>query len=199
MKLKLIVVATFCLISMVANSATGDTPSFTIIRTDDASRSIFLVTYKGNKVSNIRVVIKDASEKEVLTKLIKGTKDFLLPINFSSVDEGSYTIQIDNGNEKLIQTLVYTNEKAPTYSHVVSLGDNRYLFTSSHAGTEKITIRIYDGGGSLVYEKGEVIKGDFAKLLNLKSVIGTPVFEVVENSGTYIMVLRNPTTVDVGK
>ena len=199
MKLKLIAIAALCMIASAVNAAPVQAPSFTIARTGDASRSIFLVTYKGDKTSTITLVIQDDKGKEVLTKSIKATKDFSVPVNFSSVDEGTYTVMIDNGSEKLTKTLNYTNEKAPTYSHVVNLGGNHYLFTSSYAGPEKITLRIYDGSETLVYQKEQVIKGDFALLLNLKDVTGTPVFEVTENSGTSIMVLRNPAIVEVGK
>jgi hypothetical protein len=198
MKLKLIVIATCCLIANLVQASTA-VPSFTITRMGDASRSIFLVTYKGDKITPITLIIKDNTGKEVLTKPIKAAKDFSVPLNFSSVDEGSYTVIIDNGTEKLTQALNYTNEKAPTYSHVVNLGEKHYLFTSSHASSEKITLRIYDGDEVLVYQKEHEIKGDFAMLLNLKDVSGIPVFEVTENSGTSIMVLRNPTMVDVKK
>ncbi len=196
MKIKLLVIATFCL---VANVASGGSPSVTVTRTGDVSRSIFLVKYMGDKTADVTLVVKNASDDVVLTKVVKGVKDFSVPINFSSVDEGTYTIQIDNGSGKLSQILNYTYEKAPTYSHVVSLGDQRYLFTSSHAGSEKITIRIYNAENSLVFEKEVTVKGDFATLFHLKEMSGIPTFEVTEPSGTSIMALRSPTTVDVGK
>jgi len=199
MKLKLLVIAAFCLIANAASSATAEVPSVTITRTGDASRGIFLIKYLGDKVTDITMVIKDKGDQVVLTKLIKGVKDFSVPINFSSVDEGMYTVQIDNGSGKLSKTLDYTSEKAPTYSHVVSLGDQRYLFTSSHAGSEKVTIRIYNGENSLIFEKELTIKGDFAMVFHLKEMSGIPTFEVTEPSGTSIMALRSPTTVDVGK
>jgi len=199
MKLKLIVIAAFCFIANAVNSAT-DVPSVTITRMEDSS-SIFLVNYSGNKIGTIVVVVKDSKDEIVLTKWIKATKDFSLPVNFSSVAEGTYTIQIDNGNgnEKLTRTLTYTNDTAPTYSHVVSLGDKRYLFTSSHSGAEKISIRIYDGEGNLVFEKEKLIQGDFAMLFNLRKISGTPSFEVSEKNGRSTMVPGNPIVMEIEK
>jgi len=57
------------------------------------------------------------------------------------------------------------------------------LFTSSYATSEKITIRIYNGEESLVFEKEMVVKGDFAMLFHLKEISGTPTFEVSESQG----------------
>lgn len=196
MKLKLLVIAAFF---FLGNVASAQVPSVTITRTGDVSRSIFLVKYLGSKVADVTVTVKDVTDNVVLTKSIKGVKDFSVPINFSSVDEGKYTIQVDNGSGKVSKELNYTYEKAPTYSHVVSLGDQRYLFTSSHANSEKITIRIYNTEESLIYEKDVEVKGDFATLFHLKEMAGVPTFEVTEKSGTSIMVLRNPSQVDIGK
>jgi hypothetical protein len=189
----------FCFLANVVNAATNDVPSFTITRKGDASRGIFLVNYRGVKTTPVTVLVKDRDGKEMLTKSIKSAKDFTMPLNFSSVDEGTYTITIDNGSEKLTQTLNYANEKAQTYSHVANLGDNHYLFTSSNAGSEKVTIRIYNDAEEMIYEKEYVIKGETAILFDLKEMSGTAFFEISEKTGTFIMVPREPTTVSVKK
>jgi hypothetical protein len=198
MKTKLIVIAAFCFLANVVN-ALSDVPSFTITRKGDASRGIFMVNYRGVKITAVTLVVKDRDGKEILTKSIKSAKDFSVPLNFSSVDEGTYTITIDNGSEKLSQTLNYTNEKAPTYSHVANLGNGRYLFTTSSAGSEKINLRIYNGDEEMIYEKELTIKGESAMLFDLKEVTGTPFFEVSEDAGTFLMVPREPLVVSVKK
>lgn len=71
------------------------------------------------------------------------------------------------------------------------------LFQSSHVGKEKITIRIFDQDGVLVFEKEEIVKGDFARLFNLKNISGQPSFEVTENSGNSLIIPGNPTIVVV--
>lgn len=195
MKHKLLSIAAFCLLAFGANA---QAPSVSIMRAGDVSKSIFLVKYLGDKVADITLTVKDVGDNIVLAKSIKGAKDFSVPLNFSSVDEGTYTILIDNGSGKLSKTLEYTYEKAPTYSHVVSLGDQRYLFTTSHATPEKISIRIYNSDESLIYENEVEVKGDYAMLFHLKDMTGLPTFEVTEKSGTFTMVLRNPMMVNVG-
>ena len=151
MKTKIIVFVAMSIFSITGFSNTGDpTPWFTISRNEDTG--IYLIKYQGSKISNVIVTIKDSRGNEISSTTVRAARDFSLPINLSSVSEEMYTIQIDNGTEKVIQTLDYKNEKAPTYTHVTNLGNKHYLFTASHSGIEKILIAISDGNGIIVYQ-----------------------------------------------
>ena len=191
MKAKMLIIAAFCCIAGVANSAPSDTsPSLEIVRLD--TTSVYLVNYMGSKTGKVTVTVKDDAQGLILIRSYRDVKDFSLPINFSSVPEGVYSIQIDNGIEKLNRTLNYTKDISPTYSRVENLGDGRYLLTSSHSGKEKITVRVYNESSVKVYEEEKVVRGDFSMLFNLKNITGQPYFEVSEKSGTFILVPGHP-------
>lgn len=190
MTLKLVTIAVLCFAISVANSTPVETdPLLSIVRKD--SSSIYMVNYSGSKLGTVTLTIKDSSGNILIKRSIENQKDFLLPVNFSSVAEGEYLVQIDNGTEKKTMTVNYNNDTAPTYSRVSNLGDSRYLFTSSHAGTEKISIKIYDGNSVLVFDEYRVVKGTFALLFNLENVAGEPTFEVSGTSGNSLMIPGN--------
>lgn len=186
----MLVIAALCCIAGASSSALLEiTPTINIVRKD--TTSVYLVNYIGSKASKVSITIKDETQNIILFKSYRDIKDFSLPVNFSSVAEGNYSIQIDNGVEKLTKTLSYTKDIAPTYSRVENLGDGRYLLTSSHAGKEKITVRVYNEAGAKVFEE-EIVRGDFSMLFNLKNVTGQPYFEVLEKTGNFFLIPGHP-------
>ncbi|HEX5169484.1 MAG TPA: hypothetical protein VFW11_09935 [Cyclobacteriaceae bacterium] len=196
MKLTLLAITVFSFVVGAANSATINLePTLSVTRRD--SSSVYLINYLGAKTGTVTLTIKDERSNLIVKKSIQNQRDFVLPINFSSVSEGIYVIQIDNGDEKRIVIVNYNNDTAPTYSHVSSLGDGRYLFSSSHSGSEKISIKIYDGNDNLVFNEHRLINGNFATIYNLTNVPGQPYFEVSGTSGNSLMVPGNLTVTEV--
>ncbi len=190
MKSTLLAIAVFSFVVGVANSmAVSEDPALSVTRKD--SSDIYLINYSGSQMGTVTLTIKDERSNLMVRRTIRSQKGFLLPINFSSVPQGIYVIQIDNGAQKRVVIVNYNNDTAPTYSHVSSLGDGRYLFSSSHAGTEKISIRIYDGNDKLVFAENRTINGHFATIFNLMNVSGKPYFEVSGTSGNSLMVPGN--------
>jgi hypothetical protein len=169
-----------------------------IIARKDSS-GVYLVSYTGTKTGRVIFQVKDEQGTTMVTRTIHNTKDFQIPINFSSVAEGKYIVQIDNGSDTRTETVNYSNATAPTYSRITNLGDKKFLLMASHIGSEKISIRITDDTGSILYDKEKIIKGDFAMLFNLKGIHGEPTFEITEKSGNSIMVPGHPLVVDVKK
>jgi hypothetical protein len=198
MKAKMLVIAAFCCIAGAAKSSTpGMNPTLDIVRKDTSS--VYTVNYQGSKTGKVTVIVKDQTQNTVLIKWYKNVKDFSLPVNFSSVPEGAYTIQIDNGVEKISETITYTKDTAPTYSRVESLDNGLYLLTCSHKGTEKITVRVYNEWNVQVFEEDKFVKGDFSMLFKVKDAIGQPYFEVSGQSGTFILVPGHPQVVLVNE
>ena len=198
MKTRFVVLAIICMFSITNQSNASDpTPWFTISRNEVSG--VYLIKYTGSKTSNTTVTIKDSRGNEISSTIVRAVRDFTMPINLSSVSEELYTIQIDNGTEKVIQTLNYTNDKAPTYTHVTNLGNKNYLFTASHAGIEKVLIAISDGNGVVVFQENKTIKGDVAFLFDLTNVFGQPTFDITEESGHSLMIPGSPQVIAVKK
>lgn len=190
MKLKVLIIAAFGLMSGVtATASIQQDSSFLYISRRDSS-NVYLLNYTSPKPGNLVITIKDDLGSTLVTKSLPSTKVFSLPVNFSPVAEGIYTIQVENRGEKNVKSLDYNHNTAPTYSHVIDLGNSRYLLEASHAGTENISVIIYDGSGNVVFEQKKVLRGNFTFLFNLKNVYGHPTFGVFEESGHSPMVVR---------
>ncbi len=196
MKTKLLFMALFLLLT---NAAFSNPVAATLSVTRKDSSSVYLVNYTDGSPGKVTLVVKDDRGNVLFRQLVQNEKGFVLPVNFSSVAEGVYTVHTDNGTEKQNVTIRYNNNTAPTYSRIVSLGDNRYLLISTHAGKETINIKIYDGNNTLIFSEDRKIEGFFSTIFNLKSVTGMPTFEVSETLGRSLMVPGNPIISIVGK
>jgi len=183
--------------STIYSNAFDPTPWFTISRNETSG--VYLIKYTGSKTGNVTVKIKDSKGNEISSTVVYAVRDFSMPINLSSVSEELYTIQIDNGVDKVVQTLNYTNSKLPTYTHVVNLGNKHYLFSVSHAGTEDVLIVISDGNGVAVFKENKKIKGDIAFIFDLTNVFGQPTFDITEESGHSLMIPGTPQLIAVKK
>lgn len=186
MKTKVVIAALVLMIGVAQANASEHGPSLTISHQDGSS--IFLVNYLGSQTGETKMTIKDNLGRVLIKKSLKGVKGFLLPVNLESVDEGIYTLEIDNGTDKQIKTLNYSIQTPATYAHAARLGDKRYLLSVAHAGTEKVSIRILDNAGTPVFEEEQLVEGGFAKVYDLKNLAGAPSFEVTDLSGRSITI-----------
>ena len=184
MKTKVVIAALILMIGVGQAKASENGPSLTITHKDGSS--IFLVNYRGSQKGNVQVSVKDNLGRVLITESVKGVKAFSLPVNLEAVDNGVYKLEIDNGKDKQVQTLDYSYESPATYTKVTPLGDKRYLLSVAHTGIEKISIRILDDTGSLVFEQAQLIDGSFARVYNLKNSVGSPSFEVSDDSGSLV-------------
>ena len=180
MKTRVVIAALILMIGVVQVNANVNGPSLTISHQDGSG--VFLVKYHGSQTGDIKMTIKDNLGRVLITKSIRGVSAFSLPVDLKNVDAGVYVIEVDNGKDKQIQTLDYSDQSSATLSHVTSLGDKRYLLSITHAGSENIYIRILNDAGNPDFEEVQSINGDFAKVYDLKSVVGNPTFEISDPS-----------------
>lgn len=198
MKFKLIFIALFFLLT---SAAFANDKEVTLSATRKDSSGVYLVNYSDGKSGKVVLTIKDSRGSILAKRQIQNEKGFVMPLNLSSVGEGVYTVHTDNGTEKQSITIQYNNNTEPTYTRIVNLGENRYLFTTAHIGKETITIKIYDGNYVLLFDENRKIESSYSTIFNLKDVAGEPAFEISETSGHSLMVPGNPaiTVVSRGK
>ena len=198
MQLKLLAIL---LSNLIINTAyvdgVSEKQSLSVTRKE--SSSIYVVNYSDPTPGKVILTIKDPQGNLVVRRLIQNKTGFVMPVNLSSVAQGIYMVYTDNGTEKQNVAINYNNDTAPTYSRIVNLGENRYLFTTTHVGKEVITITIYDGNDVRVFSENREIDGFYSMIYNLKSVTGNPSFEVTEASGNSLMVPGTPVITVVDK
>lgn len=198
MQLKLLAILLSNLFVNTAYVAGGsEKPSLRVVRKE--SSSIYMVNYSDSTPGKVILTIMDPQGNLVVKRLIQNKTGFVMPVNLSSVAQGIYMVYTDNGTEKQNAVINYNNDTAPTYSRIVNLGENRYLFTTTHVGKEVITITIYDGNDVRVFGENREIDGVYSMIYNLKNVMGKPSFEVTETSGNSLMVPGTPVITVVDK
>lgn len=186
---------------MVAGAAFANDPGNTqMVVLNVKETSILKVIYKSEVVENVRVNIYDQNTNVIYSETVRVQKGFILPINMGGLKAGEYTIEVAGKNslqsKKVNYSEVEETESASIVAnaivkpsstlnvHVAKLTDNnKYIMSIKNSGTQKISVKIFDGADTLVYHETRVINGDNGLVYNLKEVIGTPTFEVKESNG----------------
>jgi hypothetical protein len=198
MKPKLLAVLFLGLASISAHAMQSvRDPSLTAMRKD--SSSTYVIKYIDNGTSNVLLTMKDDDGRTLLRRNIKNQNSFSIPVNFSSMEHGSYHVDADNGTKKASVVIHYNNNSEPTYTRVVSLGDNMYLLSSAHIGRQTLMVKVYDENMNVIFDEQRTINGQVAILFNLAGVSGRPSFEVTETSGNSLMLPGNPIMVSMLK
>ncbi|GEM_PF-383881 len=186
---------------MVAGAAFANDPGNTqMVVLNVKETSILKVIYKSEVVENVRVNIYDQNTNVIYSETVRVQKGFILPINMGGLKAGEYTIEVAGKNSLQSKKVNYSEvEKTESASvvakaivkpsstlnvHVAKLTDeNRYIMSIKNSGTQKISVKIFDGTDTLVYHETRVINGDNGLVYNLKEVNGTPTFQVTESNG----------------
>jgi hypothetical protein len=198
MKPKLLAMLFLGLSSMSAYAMQTETnPSLTAARKD--SSSTYIIKYNDNGTNNVLLTMKDQEGRMLLRRNIKNQNSFSIPVNLSSMEHGSYHVDADNGTKKVSVVILHNNNSEPTYTRVVSLGDDKYMLFSSHIGRQTLTVKVYDENTNVIFDEKRSIDGQVAILFNLAGVTGRPSFEVTETSGNSLMLPGNPIVVSTLK
>lgn len=186
---------------MVAGAAFANDPGNTqMVVLNVKETSILKVIYKSEVVENVRVNIYDQNTNVIYSETVRVQKGFILPVNMGGLKAGEYTIEVAGKNSLQSKKVNYSEvEKTESASvvakaivkpsstlnvHVAKLTDeNRYIMSIKNSGTQKISVKIFDGTDTLVYHETRVINGDNGLVYNLKEVNGTPTFQVTESNG----------------
>jgi hypothetical protein len=162
------------------NTASG----FTVIR--GTENNLFKVYYKSEKSTNVRLSIVDAKNKEVFSENFNKVDGFVRPYNFEQLPHGEYTIRLEDETSVQVEKISYRQGVLEKLIQVRKLNqeDSRYLVSVSGAGTELITLNIYDEyANRLLHTETNLVKDDIAKLYNLSKVGDKVTFEIVHASG----------------
>jgi hypothetical protein len=171
---------------MFANGADDKNPAAgasgaAVIRNGE---STFRVIYKSEQENDVKVSILNDKNQLVYSEQVNNTDGFSRPYNFASLNEGDYTIAIEDGSKKTLEKVSYRMPKASKLLNVLKAGgEGKYMITAAGKGSEVISVSIYDANHTLIHKSFEKTNGDFAKLYNVKSVKGHLTFEVAGENG----------------
>jgi hypothetical protein len=187
MKTKVVIAALLIMMGVAQVNASTSGASLKIVRKEGSD--VFVVTYHTSLAGHVRLTIKDDKDRALFTESVSGVNGgFSLPVNLEDAEHGIYSVEVDNGQGKEIQTLDYTNSIPVTYTHVTPLGNRRYLLTVSADMPEKINIVILDGAQEPLFQREKWIDGNFSEVYELKNLSDSPTFVVTDLSGNSLVV-----------
>ncbi len=194
MKSRAIVAASMLMLVSVFAYAINPTESQLEVVTQQ-SKSILKVIYQGVSSGKSVLTVYNQSGEIVFVDKIYSEKGFIRPLNFTGMEKGVYKIEVSTSQGVIVKSVEYgaapesklvvaANEGSIKAVHIAKLtADNKYLVSVSNQGASKITVRVYDGNKELVYNRKVTIRGDYGVVYNLKEVVGTPSFEVIDEAG----------------
>jgi hypothetical protein len=147
----------------------------------------FKVIYKGATAGKVKLNIYNANGKVILTESFAGTDGFIVPINFSGLQAGEYTIElIDATGKKSEKVTLNTEKKSAGVVHISKIGTENGKFLLSVANTKpgsKINVKIYDAKNNLIHNETQSVNADFAQVYKLNTVSEAFTFEVTDSTG----------------
>ena len=183
MKTKTLFFALLLAVSSSSMALANEGPALTVV--NQKGSDIFKVIYKGGSAGRVRLNIIDQEGKTIHTEVLAARHGFILPVNFKSLQSGSYTIQLTDNTGKYQEKVSYLPSSERKSIHVTKLLDEeaKYLLAVADAENETIRIRIYDQEQRLVHDESKILSGDFAQVYSIQNSRGNYTFEVADSAG----------------
>jgi len=170
-------------VSFAKEAATKSPKALAGIAVLRSSATSYKLIYKSELQSDVKVEIYDSRNVIVFTETIKNSDGFARPYNFASLDDGKYTIRVDNGSNWLTETVQYAAGKVEKLAHLTTLNDGRYLLSVPGSSVQRLDVRIFEASGKLIYHSKQNVSGDFAQVYKLNDVQGALQFEITDEAG----------------
>lgn len=161
----------FVMLTMVSSVALAggiDNPKassrMAIMQKDEDHIQLF---YKSNKEATIEVSIYDADNKLTFTELIRKSDGFIRPYDLSAMQEGDYTVVVNDGSEKFVEKISVKNSKEILLSNVISMKkEGSFLLTVADKKAQHFTVTISDENDNVLYRKTESFDKQYSKIYN---------------------------------
>lgn len=185
MKTKSLFFAALVLVSSVA-LAGKDEPRRTGMAVVQVKGSeTFKVIYKGETAGKVKVNIYNSEAKVILSQTINTVDGFILPVNFSGLNAGEYTVEIVDAAGKKIEK-VSIGSKNFNAVHVSKIAQENGKYLLSVANTtpgQEINVKIFDANNNIIHNETKVVSADFAMVYKLNAASSAYTFEVSDNAG----------------
>lgn len=167
MMLILLIIATFCEVSMAVSES-----EMAVVRHGD----IFKVIYKSPYLSCVKMSITDKNGAEIFAEELICNQGFIRPYNFSSLPKGDYTIQLSDGPDKKIEKVHFDDNTVgdqPWLAHLMQVKskDKKVLVAIPYQqASNDFTIQIVDDQDHVIYNEDQKIDSAYARVFKFKDV-----------------------------
>jgi len=141
------------------------------------------VIYKSETAGKVKINVYDAANKLVFAGTRNNVEGFILPLNFSGLEYGQYTVELTDAAGTKTEKVSYQSASTSNI-HVSKLGqDGKFLLSVTKTSNEDINVKIFDAYNNLVHDSTKQTEGDFAQLFSIKNFAGACTFEVTTGAG----------------
>lgn len=147
--------------------------------------NVFKVIYKNENAGKVKLNIYNAKSEVIFSDAISSTSGFILPLNFNGLAFGEYTLELIDASGKKIEHISYQPAKTADNIRIAKMTneEGKFIVSVMNAGSEKVTVRIFDTYNNLVHNENTDVTGDFARIYSFKNLVGTCTFEVSDDKG----------------
>lgn len=186
MKTKSSILAAFLLMTAVATFGSDEPKKAGVVVVPMKGAEVFKVIYKSETSGKVKVKLYNTQNEVIFSEGFKNTEGFILPLNFSQLGFGEYTLELTDESGKRSEKIVYQAAKPAGNIRVSKLGaaDGKFLVAVSNSNNEKVTVRIFDRYNNLLHDQVTNVNGDFAQVYTVKNLTGALTFEVSDNEGS---------------
>jgi hypothetical protein len=178
MKTKSLFVAALFSVVTIASVVAAEEPTSGLAVMSSKGSTVVRVIYKTENAGRIKLSVINSASKVVFSESRNTTEGFILPLNFTGLQYGEYTIRITDANRTKSEKFVYA-PAASNAVHVSKLGaEGKFLLSVANVGNEEVTVKIFDSVNNLVHVATQTVSGSFAQVYVIKNYDGACTFEV---------------------
>ena len=183
MKTKSIYFAALFVIGAVVAAVGKEEPSNNKLAVVSVQGSqVVKVIYKAETAGKVKLSVYDAASKVVFTETRNSNEGFILPLNFSGLKSGQYTIELVDAAGTKSEKINY-QPVAIKNVHVAKTATNGKFVLSMINVNSSVDVKIYDANNNLVHNSSKEVSGDFAQLFSIKNYSGAT-FEITSAGET---------------
>ena len=186
MKTKSIFLAALFVISAAFTAIGKDEPrgaGMTVVTAKGSE--VVKVFYRSENAGKVRLNIYDTDNHIVFSDTRNTANNgFILPLNFSNLPFGQYTIELTDAAGTIAEKFNYEPAGATNNIHIAKIGEEgKFLLSVSQNDGKNINVKIFDGFNNLVHNVSKQVSGDFAQVYSIKNFSGACTFEVTNSAG----------------
>lgn len=140
------------------------------------------VIYKAEAAGKVKLSVYDASSKVVFTETRNSNEGFILPLNFSGLQSGQYTVELVDAAGTKSEKINY-QPVAVKSVHVSRVASEGKFVLSVTSGNSTVGVKIYDAHNNLVHDSSKEVSGSYAQLFSIKNFTGAT-FEITNGGET---------------
>ncbi|MEJ7646346.1 MAG: hypothetical protein WKF87_17245 [Chryseolinea sp.] len=146
--------------------------------------NVVKVIYKGTTNGKLRLNIYNGSAQIVYSEIRNSKEGFILPLNFSGLAAGEYTVEVIDASGARSEKISYQPAGSLSNVHIAKLAESgKFLLSVANDSHEDITVKIYDQENNLVHTSSKQVDGDFAQVFSIKNFTGVT-FQVTTSKGS---------------